>query len=187
MSKYFKVGDIVVSIYGKKPMKVTNIRSYVFDAVYLHNNNSKYHLSYHKFKLFEEENQIMTVGKLFSVKTDNGEETYATYLATNSKNQMILEEKGTGVLLTVDSSQVEEVIPWTFQVRVNSKNEHYVGNPDTIKLGDYLLFTDSGVDNLKVGKVTKVNTKNGNARSKLSAVKLVVESICQNTTNESNE
>ena len=159
----FKVGDIIISNYGKMPLKVTNVYSSQIHARYLHNNTTK---SFYKsdVKHYEDENAMTTTSNtLFQIKLDDGSVTYGTHVGTNSSNQYLIEEKGTGKIILANKSQLEEVLPYTFSVRLNGKNVHFQGEPEKVAKGDVLLYTGEGADNAQFAYVIAIDTKNKGA------------------------
>jgi hypothetical protein len=171
----FQVGDIVVSNYGKKPLKITDTYSTYCYAKYLHSNQSK-QLYYGDIKHYEDET-MTTANTLFQIKLEDGTVTYGTHVGTNSSNQFLIEEKGTGKIILANKSQLEEVLPYTFSVRMNGKNVHFQGEPDTVKKGDILLYTGEGADNAQIAYVTGIDTKNKAANKAFKGRKVVTEEI----------
>lgn len=159
----FEVGDIIISNYGKKPLKITQIYGSQIYASYLHNNTSK---SFYKndIKHYEDENAMtITSNTLFQISLEDGSVTYGTHVGTNSSNQYLIEEKGTGKIILANKSQLEEVLPYTFSVRMDGKTTHFQGEPEKVKKGDVLLYTGEGADNAKFAYVTNIDTKNKSA------------------------
>lgn len=159
----FEVGDLIISNFGKMPLKVTNVYSNQVYARYLHNSTTK---SFYKsdVKHYEDENAMTTTSNtLFQIKLEDGGVTYGTHVGTNSSNQYLIEEKGTGKIILANKSQLEEVLPYTFSVRLNGKNVHFQGEPEKVKKGDVLLYTGEGADNAQFAYVTAIDTKNKGA------------------------
>jgi len=178
--KNFKEGDIVISTNGKRPAVVTSTygwgtsSGYVY-AKYLHNNAS-IRFDANNVKLYEESN--MTDSKtLYSLTKEDGTVVYGTHVGTNSQNKLLIEIKGTNEIILADKSQLEEVVPYTFSVRINGKNVHYQGEPDKFKKHDVLLFTGNGADKMEIGMVTAIDTKNKGASAAFKGFKLVTEEI----------
>ena len=108
-----------------------------------------------------------------------------TYLATNSKGQIVL-ETSPGQYKTYTPTEVEEVRPWTLGIKFvgngSSKNSgtvyHYIGNPEwKLSIGD-LLYTH---DYNQVVRVVSLNTKSPEATKELKATKLLTEPLSVNT------
>lgn len=175
----FNVGDIVIKQYGKKPAEVTYVYSGGYgggnySCKYLHSNKS-FTAYGQELKIYDEETE-MTADKqtLYSFTVD-GKTAYGTHIGTNSQNQYLIEEKGTGTIHVFDKKDLEEVVPYTFSATMGGKETHYVGTPDTLKKNDVLLYTGSNTPQVAV--VTGVDTKNKSARAKFKGAKLVTEAI----------
>lgn len=158
----FEIGDVIVSNYGKKPLKIYEVYSNQVYARYLHNNQSKC-LYKSDIKHYEDETMSTNATTLFQIKLEDGSITYGTHVGTNSSNQYLIEEKGTGKIILANKSQLEEVLPYTFSVRMNGKTMHFQGEPEKVKKGDVLLYTGEGADNAQFAYVTNVDTKNKSA------------------------
>jgi hypothetical protein len=183
MKNKFKVGDIVISKYGKYPLEVKSIPSndwQSWELVYLHNKQKKYVPYYNireNYHLYEtpENTETMNNDILYSF-TLNGESRcrYGIHIGTNSQNKFIIEERGSGLIHILDKDQLEEVLPFTFSAKICGTEYHYIGNPDTVKVGDFLLCTAGNYPSVAV--VTKVNTKQKGAL-KFKGAKIVTEPI----------
>lgn len=112
---------------------------------------------------------------LYSFTKDDGTVAYGTHIGTNSSNQYLIEEKGTGTIHVFDKKNLEEVLPYTFSAKMGNSENHYVGTPGALKKGDILLYTGSSTPQIAV--VTGVDTKNKSARSKFKGAKIVTEDI----------
>lgn len=175
-NKLFKVGDVIVSKYGSKPsvVKSSPLGDYgSYTLEYLHNGRYNYvdRYSISNYSLVDSEPETMTQ-TLYSFTKADGTTSYGTHIGTNSKNQLLIEEKGTGTIHTFDKKDLEEVLPYTFSAKFNNNETHFVGTPDTLKVGDYLL-SSSGV---QLYVVTALDTKEKNAK-KFKGVKLVTQEI----------
>ena len=94
----------------------------------------------------EEESNKVQVGDLFQVK---GEDTFGTYMATNSKGQYVLEIKGgDGKPAAYDIDKVEEVVPYTILVRKITSDSntraviHWQVPVGAVEKGDMLYNSD---------------------------------------------
>lgn len=178
----FSVGDIVTKRFGKKTARVISApnldpTSWGWGAEYL----LKYEHSGLTFRALQKDLKLsessdsastMTNAKtLYSFTKADGTVGYGSYLATNSSNQFIIEEKGTGAILTFDKDQLEEVLPYTYAVKFGSSEVHYVGKPGCVEKGDIVLG-NAGDANFAIGRVVAVDTKNKSARAKFNGVKL---------------
>lgn len=177
MTQQFNLGDIVTKQYGKKPAEVTYAPSYSggqFTCRYLESKQTFYAREY-ELKLYEEETEMTADTKTLYSFTVDGKTAYGTHIGTNSQNQYLIEEKGTGSIHVFDKKDLEEVVPYTFSASINGKETHYIGTPDVLKKGDVLLHTGSTTPQVAV--VTGVDTKNKGARAKFKGAKIVTEAI----------
>lgn len=173
----FNVGDIVTKQYGKKPAKITYVSDYgnkgYYTCKYLHSNQS-FSVYGTELKLYTEETEMSDTKTLYSFTVDD-KVAYGTHIGTNSSNQYLIEEKGTGTIHVFDKKDLEEVLPYTFSAKMGTSENHYVGTPGAVSKGDILLYTGSITPQIAV--VTGVDTKNKSARSKFKGAKLATEAI----------
>ena len=177
MTQQFNLGDIVTKQYGKKPAEVTYAPRYSggqFTCRYLESKQTFYARGY-ELKLYEEETEMTADTKTLYSFTVDGKTAYGTHIGTNSQNQYLIEEKGTGSIHVFDKKDLEEVVPYTFSASINGKETHYIGTPDVLKKGDVLLHTGSTTPQVAV--VTGVDTKNKGARAKFKGAKIITEAI----------
>lgn len=173
----FKYGDVVVSINGKKPARITYMNAYYVYAKYLHNGAS-IKFSANNIKHYKEEEETMAqTNTLYQINLEDGTVTFGIHVGTNSANMLLIEEKGTGKIIFAKKDQVEEVLPFTFSVRQNGKNVHYFGEPDKLKKGDVLLYTGDGADKYELAVVTGIDTKNKTASKHFKGKKVLTEDI----------
>jgi hypothetical protein len=81
-----------------------------------------------------------------------------------------MEEKGSGRVITIDPKAAEEVLPYTFRVKMRGNNTHFVGEEGMVNKDDVLLYT--GGDYPEIAVVTDVNTKNKEARAEFKGSRL---------------
>jgi hypothetical protein len=177
MTQTFNIGDIVTKQYGKKPAEVTYAPSYSggqFTCRYLESKQTFYARDY-ELKIYDEETEMTSDTKTLYSFTVDGTVAYGTHIGTNSSNQYLIEEKGTGKIHVFDKKDLEEVVPYTFSATMGGKETHYVGTPGALKKNDVLLYTGSSTPQVAV--VTGVDTKNKSARSKFKGAKIVTEAI----------
>lgn len=110
--------------------------------------------------------------QLYQIK---GTDKFGAVLATDSKGMKIFEVKGGGIEV-VTAEQIEEVFPFTFAVSFVgveniSKEYHFQGNSDEVKVGDLLVY-EQGATTLGICRVTKVDTKSRSATKRFSGYKL---------------
>lgn len=195
----FQVGDIV-SLPGStsSPAVVTKVdgTGSILERVYISNPYKKPvettkgtgKLSLHTRSLSEAEetnlnnlnqgeDKMTTTPKLYEA-TQDGKTRYATKVGTNSDNQWVMEEKGTGTIFTADKSEVEEVMPYTISIEFadSGKEYSYFAAKDVFTVGDfYLTATPSGWSAVRV---TKVNTRSRSATKEFKPFgKLSVDKI----------
>lgn len=175
MTKKFEVGDIVTKLCGKKPAEITYASGSSYNCKYLHSKQSFYAYGI-DLKLYEgESDEMATDTKTLYSFTVDGKVAYGTHIGTNSSNQYLIEEKGTGTIHVFDKKDLEEVLPYTFSAKMGTSENHYVGTPGSVSKGDILLYTGSSTPQIAV--VTGVDTKNKSARSKFKGAKLATEAI----------
>lgn len=179
----FLIGDIVTKLHGKKPSRVVSVPSqpsgYGWNAQYVcryEHSSISFRAYERELKLYDDQATMTTTKTLYSFTKADGTVGYGTYLATNSANQLIVEEKGTGAILTFDKDQLEEVLPYTFAVKIGKNETHYVGKPGCVQKGDVVMLSMADTE-YSIGRVTAVDTKNKNARAKFNGVKLVTQAI----------
>ena len=172
----FNVGDIVTKKHGKKPAEIVSrgwYSSESWQCRYLHSKQSFTEYA-SDLKLYTEETEMSDTKTLYSFTVDD-KVAYGTHIGTNSSNQYLIEEKGTGTIHVFDKKDLEEVLPYTFSAKMGSSENHYVGTPGAVSKGDILLYTGSSTPQIAV--VTGVDTKNKSARSKFKGAKLATEAI----------
>jgi len=175
----FKKDDIVISKNGKYPARVTYCDSWQTYIVYLHN-NSHSTLATNNLILYNESETMTTQNPtqmLYQFKTEDGSTAYGTHIGTNSKNLWLMEEKGSGRVLTIDPKDAEEVLPYTFSVKMRGNTTHYIGEEGMVSMGDVLLYT--GGDYPEIATVTAVNTKNKSSHTKFTGRRVVTEQLTQ--------
>lgn len=176
----FNVGDIVTKLCGKKPAEITYVSDYsgngYYTCKYLHSKQTFYAYGL-DLKLYEGETDEMAsdTKTLYSFAKEDGTTAYGTHIGTNSQNQYLIEEKGTGAIHVFEKSALEEVVPYTFSAKMGNSENHYVGTPGAVSKGDILLYTGSSSPQIAV--VTGVDTKNKSARAKFKGAKIVTEAI----------
>ena len=171
----FQIGDIVTKKQGKKSAEIISKGwgNDSWNCRYLHSKQSFYAYAC-DLKLYTEETEMTDTKTLYSFTVDD-KVAYGTHIGTNSSNQYLIEEKGTGTIHVFDKKDLEEVLPYTFSAKMGSSENHYVGTPGAVNKGDILLYTGSSSPQIAV--VTGVDTKNKSARSKFKGAKLITETI----------
>lgn len=175
----FNKGDIVISKKGIHPARVTytvySTDNYVY-GVYLHNNKSCTFVKENIILYNETETMTTQSQALYQFKLSGSQESlYGHHIGTNQQNMWVMEEKGTGKIHVIAKEDAEEVLPYTFTVKMRGNTTSFIGTPDAVKTGEVLLYT--GGDYPEIATVTAVNTKNKSARSKFVGVKLVTTEL----------
>jgi len=171
----FNIGDIVTKKHGKKPAEIVSKGWYTSDSWtcrYLHSKQSFTEYA-SDLKLYIEETEMADTKTLYSFTVDD-KVAYGTHIGTNSSNQYLIEEKGTGTIHVFDKKDLEEVLPYTFSAKLSGSEQHYIGTPGTLKVNDILLCTAGNSPTVAV--VTALDTKNKSAR-KFKGAKIVTEAI----------
>lgn len=166
----FNVGDHVIRRNGKKVAIVKIAPDF---AIY-----TRYTCRYiesgqvfiedeHNLKAADLDEQSQNMKTLYSFTKEDGSTGYGTHIGTNSQNLYLIEEKGTGAILVFDKDKLEEVLPYTFSVKIGNSETHYHGEKGAVSVNDYVVDPQG-----RIGVVTGVGTKNKSARSKFKGVKL---------------
>ena len=173
----FQVGDVITKMHGKAPAEVERTPTWAggnYICRYLGSRNTFYCYE-GDMKPAEQTEQSSPMKTLYSFPKEDGTVGYGNHIGTNSQNQYLVEEKTTGAILVFDKDKLEEVLPYTFSAKIGNAEAHYQGKPDTVKVGDILLYT--GSSNPQIAVVTGVDTKNKGARAKFEGAKIVTEAI----------
>jgi polynucleotide 5'-kinase involved in rRNA processing len=178
MDRKFKEGDVIISNRGTKPLEVCYVPNSSWDnwgLKYLHNGKINYVSNdcVNDNYLFYDTDEPMKTEMLYSFDL-NGATSFGTHIGTNSNNQYIIEEKGTGAIHILDKDKLEEVLPYTFSATLSGNVQHYIASPGSVKVGDVLLCTAGNSPTVAVVKA--VDTKNKEAR-KFKGAKIVTETI----------
>ena len=165
MSNTFEIGDIVRKTSGKRPLRILRDLGYdKYECKYIHSNLIIYDCGYNLVHC-EEGNEMTSTNTLYKVVVD-GREFYGVHVGTDSQGRMIVEEKGNGnAIHAITKDQAEEVVPFTFSVRMKGRDHHFQGDAEKVKAGDILLYTGNGADDFQIALVKNVNTKNKAAKT----------------------
>ena len=170
----FNIGDLVLKARnGKVPHVVEAVPKYDGCSYYIRSTTSgRLDYCYEPDLVLYESSETETMTQtLYSFTKTDGSTGYGIHIGTNSKNQFLIEEKGSGAIHTFDKKDLEEVLPYTFSAKYSNTETDFIGTPDTLKVGDYLLASNSFIY-----IVTKLDTKAKNAK-KFNGVRLVTEVI----------
>lgn len=162
----FRRGDIVVSKSGHRPMTCESEvyqGTHRFYARYLHNKQMRYVWT-NSMKLYDESTKedVKMENTLYSVALEDGKTTFAIKVGINSANKFLMEEKGTGAILVVDPSAVEEIVPHTIAIGPIDSDRtevNYMIEPGKLLAGDLVLHAPKGSKVFSLGIVRKVDTK----------------------------
>jgi hypothetical protein len=176
MAHQFKVGDVIIARNGRKPATITSIYSSTIYAKYNHNGSSVT-FNHYNIKPYEGDETMADTKTLYSLTKPDGTTVYGTHVGTNSQNKLLIEVKGTNEIILADKSQLEEVVPYTFKVRINGRDQHFQGEPGKFKKGDVLIYTGNGADRVEIAMVTAVDTKHKAAGSTFKGIKVLTEEL----------
>jgi hypothetical protein len=173
----FNVGDIAIKRYGSKPFRIVETySSWKVVGRYLHNNNmvyaSKSDIVHYDGEVGQPAANVKT---LYSFADEMGVTQFGVHVGTNSQNLYILEVKGRDDYVVKDPKELEEVLPYTFSVKVNNKETHFIGEPGKLSVGDWLIMEENS--GYSIVQVQAVDTKSKGARSKFKGRKIVTEAI----------
>lgn len=179
MTQQLQVGDLVRKRYGSKAIEVVQEYGNHFYGRYVHSGASSGRLSIGDVVRVEDQTvetkgYEKMKGKLFQTKDGQ----FGIGLAVNSQGKYVLEMKGSGDLVAHDKSEVELVMPFTYNVQFNGTGTaySYLGKEGTVAVGDLLLKTD-GTKGIIIAKVTAVNTKSEKATKYFEGVKIKTEAL----------
>jgi hypothetical protein len=175
----FKKGEVVISKIGTRPGTITRVPKFdwqYYTIKYLHNNRTYDFIGYNQdnYTLYEDP-EMTNIKTLYSFTKADGTTGYGTHIGTNSQNKYLIEEKGTNEIHVLSKSDLEEVLPYTFSVEMEGSEYHYIGQPDTVQVGDLLLNTEA--KSVRLAVVKALDTKDKTPRAKFKGRKLVTEQI----------
>jgi len=165
MKPPFEVGDLVKLVNGTAPLVVeaVGLSQGVWKAScrYLSNASRKYYPPVLKrasqLELYEHNERTAAMPKLYQTKEETPR--FGTYLATNSKGELVLEMKGAGMPEAFKASDIEEVKPYTVRlVSANGASNHYRAVPGSVAKGDVLVVGGS------LASVAAIDTKSDATR-----------------------
>ena len=172
----FVIGDKVTKAHGKKVMTIVYVTGSYVTSRYDHSGQSSRD-HYTCLKYHEEDGQTMAKDAIYKLNLDSDQEIYASYRGTDSAGNWLMERiGGGGGIIVISKEECEEVLPYTFSVRMNGREQHFIGEAGKLKKGDVLLYTAGGVDNFTFAVVKNVDTKHKGARA-WEGVRVVTEAI----------
>ena len=175
----FKVGDIVRLYSGTAPIEVTEVKGTYLNGKYIKSENSIYDRHQDNFVSYEREATMTNTNKLYVFKDNfnTNVDLYGHYLATNSQGEWVMEVKGSGMIMAIAKDKVQEVLPYTINVKfVDSGTTYsYLANKDQFPVGFYLVKAYSH-DGWQIAHVTAVDTKSNKATKEFAPIgKLAVD------------
>ena len=93
---------------------------------------------------------------LYEITKEDGSKVFATKMAEKSKTLWVMEIKGTGEFMAVDTANIQEVVPYTIKVKpVGIGNVcHYEAEENKFSIGDILVLKNGDIV-----VVVELNTK----------------------------
>jgi hypothetical protein len=184
----FKPGDIVRLKTGTAPIRVTSCNTVNLNGEYLSGNHKVQYRSCYDFELHpdfneKETNTMANAQTLYQFniaddQTFEPKQHFGHHIGTNSLGQWIMEIKGTGKVVAVDKSTVEEVLPYTVGVKFlgggNSTVYSYFSEKGKFEPGFYLYNDRDG--NAVIVQLVAVDTKSKSATEDFAPIgKLAVD------------
>lgn len=174
----FKLGDIVQYKRGTKHYRVIYVSKYghkrSYDILAEDGYNCHNDIPEHKLKLVETQTEETQMSEeLYQIKET---EKYGKKIAVNSQGKIVLEIKGTGEVVAVDKTEIEEVFPYTFEVKFfgNSNVYAFLGKEGQVEKGDILIYT-SGPYEDNICQVVATDTKSRKATKEFKGLKIKSE------------
>lgn len=94
----------------------------------------------------QKDNKEMTQA-LYEITKEDGSKVFATKMAEKSKTLWVMEIKGTGEFVAVETSRVQEVVPFTIKVKPvgNGNVCHYEAEENKFSVGDLLVLKNGDI------------------------------------------
>lgn len=166
----FLLGSQVIRHHGKHPATVITVYPGNYVRCQYNHSGTTFAIGYAKLKLYTGDDDMSAKPTLYSYTTPEGDTGFGVRIGTNSKNEYIIEVKGTNEILVLHPSVLTEVLPYTFSVQHGTKVLHYIGSPDSVAPGDVLIWTTGNTPQLVV--VLEVDTKEKSATQRFKGCKL---------------
>lgn len=92
------------------------------------------------------DNKEMTQA-LYEITKEDGSKVFATKMAEKSKTLWVMEIKGTGEFVAVETSRIQEVVPFTIKVKPvgNGNVCHYEAEENKFSVGDILVLKNGDI------------------------------------------
>lgn len=165
-----EVGDLVRLKREVTPITVTHVTKSTWSGEYSSGNYSQYDRPKRDALLVKKANNPMEdqMTKLF--KTKDGD--YGTQLTKDSAGNIVLELKGGKGVREYPLSDLEEVMPYTVEIKQGSSHKtHFEVTKGSLKVDDVVL-----VDLQFPGVVTRIDTKKRDCQQ-AKLVKVLVENV----------
>ena len=172
----FNVGDKVVKNHGHTIAEVISMDYNYMDVRWEKSGKRSYSEYVNGYRLATEAERNKQGAKdmtaLYEVKV-NGETKIATKLMEKSKTSWIMEIKGSGDVIVVDASDVQEIVKYTIEVRYGEgKTVHYEATAGQYKVDEVYLMGNT----LQIARIVKLDSKSKTASTEFKPfAKLVVE------------
>lgn len=171
----FKVGDSVRLKNGTAEIRVTYVSGtyisgeYVKSKTYITCRHQEYFV--HFTKDDNQKEKTMSTNTLYQfIIADNMNlapiQCFGNHIGTNSQGHWIMEVKGTGQIVAVDKSKVEEVLPYSLGIKFLNGNGtvyNYLADKGKYDLGFYLMKD-------KMGETVIVQVVSLDTKSKMATV-----------------
>lgn len=143
----FKVGDSVRLKNGTAEIRVTHVSGTIIHGEYVNSTNTVGPRHQDAFVPFtKDDNQkekAMNTNTLYQFFSMTDDATlFGNHIGTNSQGLWIMEVKGTGRIVAVNKTDVEEVLPYSLGIKFlngNSVVYNYLAEKDKYDLGFYLM------------------------------------------------
>lgn len=111
-----------------------------------------------------------TMNALYEITKEDGSKVFATKMAEKSKTLWVMEIKGSGEFVAVETTNIQEVLPYTVRVKLlgNGNPAHFEVEEGKVAVGDILVL--EGGDMVSV---TSLNTKQKGVPELKAVAKLV--------------
>lgn len=100
---------------------------------------------YHEYTSQKDKKEMTQA--LYEITKEDGSKVFATKMAEKSKTLWVMEIKGTGEFVAVETSRVQEVVPFTIKVKPvgNGNVCHYEAEENKFSVGDILVLKDGDI------------------------------------------
>lgn len=100
---------------------------------------------YHEYTSQKDKKEMTQA--LYEITKEDGSKVFATKMAEKSKTLWVMEIKGTGEFVAVETSRVQEVVPFTIKVKPvgNGNVCHYEAEENKFAVGDILVLKNGDI------------------------------------------